>query len=62
MEVERRMRFSVIKNSNDAKRHLSVYVSLASSMQLHSFMLGIDVARRALLGIFTPPFRTGGAG
>jgi hypothetical protein len=30
-------------------------------MQLHTFMLGIDVARRALLGIFTPPFRTGGA-
>ena len=26
-------------------------------MQLHTFMLGIDVARRALLGIPTPPFR-----
>jgi len=25
-------------------------------------MLGIDVARRALLGIFTPPFRTGSVG
>jgi len=31
-------------------------------MQLHTFMLGIDVARRALLLIFTPPFRTSGAG
>src|SRR5437016_5682274 len=26
-------------------------------MQLHTFMLGIDVALRALLLIFTPPFR-----
>lgn len=31
-------------------------------MKLHSFMLDIDVARRALLLICTPPFRTGGAG
>src|SRR5438067_11999569 len=31
-------------------------------MQLHTFMLGIDVARRALLLISIPPFRTGGAG
>jgi hypothetical protein len=26
-------------------------------MQLHTFMLGIDVARRALLLISSPPFR-----
>src|SRR5205823_3601710 len=31
-------------------------------MQLHTFMLGIDVAQRALLLISIPPFRTSGAG
>jgi hypothetical protein len=31
-------------------------------MQLRTFMLGIDVARPALLLIFIPPFRTGGTG
>src|SRR5579859_426755 len=31
-------------------------------MQLHTFMPGINVARRVLLGIFTLPFRIGGAG
>ncbi len=46
----------------DTKWSLSVYVPRASSMQLHTFMLGIDVARRALLLISTPPFRTSGAG
>ncbi len=31
-------------------------------MQFHTFMLGIDVARRAPLSISTPPFQIGGAG
>ena len=59
MEGERRMRFLVIENSMTC---LSVYVPRASSMQLHTFMLGIDVARRALSVISILPFRTGGAG
>ncbi len=55
LEVERRMRFLVIENR--MTRHaLSVYMLWASSRQLHPFMLGVDVARRALLGILTPPF------
>ena len=33
----------------------------APSMQPHTFMPGIDVARRAFLGISLPPFRTVGA-
>ena len=58
MEVERRVRFQVIENSMTRNAILlSVYVPWASPMQLHTFMLGIDVARRALLLISTPPFR-----
>jgi hypothetical protein len=54
--------FASDREQYDAKCYLSVYVPQASSMQLHTFMLGIAVARRAFLIISTPPFRTGGAG
>ena len=56
MEGERRMLFDRDREQYDAKCYLSVYVPRASSMQLHTFMLGIDVARRAFLLISTPPF------
>lgn len=61
MEGEKRMRFLVIENSMTQNERFSVYVPRASSMQLHPFMLGVDVARR-VEGISTPPFQTGGAG
>ena len=61
MEGEKRMRFLVIENSMMQNERFRVYVLRASSMQLHPFMLGVDVARRAE-GISTPPFRTSGAG
>ena len=61
MVVEKRMQFPVIENRYDAKCSLSVYIPGAFSMQLHTLMLDIDVARRALLVISTPPFRTSGA-
>ncbi|MHB8600775.1 MAG: hypothetical protein ACYDER_28710 [Ktedonobacteraceae bacterium] len=57
--------FSSNRERYDAKCYLSVYVpwvSSASSMQLHTFVPGIDVARRALSVIFTPPFQTGSTG
>ena len=62
MEVERRMRFQVIENSMTRNAISASTLPGHLSMQLHTFMLGIDVARRVLLGIFTLPFRTGGAG
>ena len=64
VEVERRMRFSAVENKYDAKCYLSVYMLLASSMQLHThtFMQGVDVAQNVLAVIFTPPFRMGGTG
>jgi hypothetical protein len=55
MEGEKRMRFLVIENSMTQNERFSVYVPRTSSMQLHTFMLGADVARRAE-GISTPPF------
>jgi hypothetical protein len=55
MEGEKRMRFLVIENNMTRNERFSVYVPWASSMQLHPFMLCIDVARRAE-GISTPPF------
>ena len=54
--------FSRNREQYDERYYLSVYVLQASSMQLHTFMLGIDVVRRAFLLIFTPPFPTGGMG
>ncbi len=57
MVVEKRMQFPVIEYRYDAKWYLSVYVLQASSMQLHTFMPGVDVARYALLVISIPPFR-----
>lgn len=64
MVIEKRMQIPVIENRYDAKCSLSVYIICvlqASSMQLHTFMLGVDVARYALLVISTLPFRTSGA-
>jgi hypothetical protein len=58
MQVERRMCFLVIENSRTRNDISASYVPQTSSMQLHTFMLGIDVARRALLVIFIPPFRS----
>jgi hypothetical protein len=61
MEIERRMRFSRVRDRYDAESYLSVYAPSLSSMKLHTFMLGIDAARRALVLISTPPFRIGSA-
>ncbi|WIG59146.1 MAG: hypothetical protein OJF49_001893 [Ktedonobacterales bacterium] len=47
--------------NDDAESDFSAYIPRVSSMQLHTFMLGRDVARRALLGICAPPLRTRGA-
>jgi hypothetical protein len=54
--------FSRDREQYSAKWCLSVYVPWASSMQLHPFMLGIDVARRVLLLISPPPFQAGSTG
>jgi hypothetical protein len=62
MEGERRMWSLAVENVNGVKGYLSVYAPEVSSMLLHTFVLGLGVARRALVIISTPPFRTGGAG
>ncbi|HLJ33791.1 MAG TPA: hypothetical protein VKU38_09080 [Ktedonobacteraceae bacterium] len=54
--------FSSDRERYNAKCYLSVYVPQASSMQLHTFIPGIAVARRALSVISTPPFHSGSMG
>lgn len=61
MEAVKRRHYFVAENGYDAKEYLSVYVPGLSSMQLHTFMLGSDVARPALLLTSRPPFRAWGA-
>ncbi len=56
------MRFLVTENMMTRNAIFAVYIPNVSSMKLHTFMLGVAVARRALRGIFIPLFRTGGAG
>ena len=60
MEVERRTGLLTIENAGPQGHYLGVYALGVSSMQLHTVMLGFDVARCALVRISTPPFPTGG--
>jgi hypothetical protein len=48
--------FASEREQENTKDNLSVYVLRTSSMELQSFMPGIDVARYALVSITAPPF------
>jgi hypothetical protein len=48
--------FAYEREQENTKDYLSVYVLRTSSMELQSFMPGIDVARYALVSITAPPF------
>jgi hypothetical protein len=48
--------FAYEREQENTKAYLSVYVLRTSSMELPSFMPGIDVARYVLVSITAPPF------